>query len=237
MNSAIVFAASALLGVVAYAGTRGLKRLSRERDDVVRSAAGGVSVSFVLLDLFVELAQGSSSGSHAVVRAGPQPVHTVAVLLLVGTLGTFVVASWMARRADTRSSYVVAQAPYLGYLVLVGATLVEEAHDGVVPLLLIWIAMAIHLSVLEHGLGERFAGQHGVRGALTSAAALLGGTALWTFASPDAAVFNLILALVAGATLLIAFRDELPSPERARPGAVLAGAAVFAALQQLRWWL
>ena len=90
---------------------------------------------------------------------------------------------------------MVALSPHLAYLVLVGAALVEEAHEGFVPLLLIWIAMAGHLAVLERGFTERFPGRHGARGAALSAAAILAGTVVWTFAAPNAAVFELILAL------------------------------------------
>ena len=232
-----VIGAAVLLGAAAFGVSRALVGASARREELVRSAAGGLSVAFVMLDLFVELAQGSAGGLHEIVRAGPEPIHTIAVLLLVGVLGTFVAAAWVERRRGGHGAHLVEAIPHLGYSALVGATLVEEAHEGIAALAVFWIAMAIHLGVVDHGFLERFPGRHRARWTAASSGALVTGALLWTYASPPEGVFPLLLALVAGTTLLLAFRDELPEPKDARIGAVAAGAAAFALLQQLRWWL
>jgi hypothetical protein len=235
--AALHFLAALLLALVTVAVSRGLGSVSKKRDSLVRSLAGGVSVAFVVLDLFVELAEGSAHELHRIVQAGPEPVHTVAVLLLLGMLGTFVTAAWVAHRNGARRRHRVALAPHLGYSALVGGALIQEAREGPLALALFWIAMAIHLGVVDHSFVTRYPVEHGARAAVAAAAALLAGAAAWTILEPPAGVFHVILALVAGATLLTAFRDELPSPKDARIGPIVAGAASFAALEQLRWWL
>jgi hypothetical protein len=43
------------------------------------------------------------------------------------------------------------------------------------------------------------------------------------------------LALVAGATIVQVFRDELPSPRASRVGAFVLGVALYAGIIAVRW--
>jgi hypothetical protein len=228
---AIVVAVALALSV--YVLARLLDHASGRRANVVHSLAGGVTVAFVMLDLFVELAEGSEA-AHAVVRGGPEPVHTTAVLLLVGMLATFVTAAFVAHRGQHR--HAVELAPHLGYSLLVGGALVEEAHEGPFALALFWVVITIHLAVVDHGFSHRFHLEHRRWTTFARALAIVVGALVWQLASPPAGVFHIVLALVAGGTLLMAFRDEIPSPEEANVGALVAGAAIFTLLQQVRWW-
>lgn len=229
--------AALLLGAGIMALAHFLERLSRERAAVVHSLAGGVSLSFVMLDLFVELAEGSRAEQvHAIFRGGPEPVHTVASLLLIGTFATFALAAWIERRSG-EAGRAVELVPHVAYGALVGGALVEEAHEGPLPLILFTLAMTLHLGVVEHGLAVRRGDAHALGSRLACAVAIAVGALFWATLEPSTGVFQLVLALVAGATLLQAFRDELPLPRDARLGPMAAGAASFALLQQLRWWL
>ena len=231
MALAILSAVALALGVYLFA--RLLEHVSSRRANIVRSLAGGVTVAFVVLDLFVELAEGTDE-AHAIVRGGPEPVHTTAVLLLVGMIATFVTAAFVAHHG--RQRHLVELTPHLGYSLLVGGALVEEAHEGPLPLALFWIAITIHLAVVDHGFSHRFHLEHQRWTTFARAIAIVIGALVWHVAAPSVGVFHIVLALVAGGTLLMAFRDEIPSPERANVGALVAGAAVFTLLQQLRWW-
>ena len=230
---ALAFLAAVALALGVYVFARLLEHVSNRRANIVRSLAGGVTVAFVMLDLFVELAEGSEE-AHAVVRGGPEPVHTTAVLLLVGMVATFVTAAFVAHRG--RQRHLVELAPHLGYSVLVGAALVEEAHEGPVPLALFWLAITIHLAVVDHGFSHRFHVEHQRWTTFARAIAIVVGALVWQIAAPPVGVFHIVLALVAGGTLLMAFRDEIPSPEEANVGALVTGAVLFTLLQQVRWW-
>jgi hypothetical protein len=231
MALAILAAVTLALGVYVFA--RVLDRASSRWANIVRSLAGGVTVSFVMLDLFVELAEGSAD-AHGIVRGGPEPVHTTAVLLLAGMLATFVTAAFVAHRGGHR--HIVEITPHLGYSLLVGGALVEEAHEGPFALALFWVVITIHLAVVDHGFGRRFHLEHRRWTTVARALAIVVGALVWHLAAPPVGVFHIVLALVAGGTLLMAFRDEIPAPAEANVGALVAGAAMFTLLQQIRWW-
>jgi hypothetical protein len=229
----VAIAAAVALALSVYVFARLLDHASARRANIVHSLAGGVTVSFVMLDLFVELAEGSGE-AHAIVRGGPEPVHTTAVLLLVGMIATFVTAAFVAHRGATH--HAVELAPHLGYSILVGGALVEEAHEGWFAFALFWIVITIHLGVVDHGFSHRFRVQHRRLTTFARAIAIVVGALVWHLVAPPIGVFHIVLALVAGGTLLLAFRDEIPAPEEANVGALVAGAAAFALLQQVRWW-
>jgi len=236
LHATYVLGGAALLALGASLLSRALATASRTREELVRSAAGGVTVAFVILDLFVDLARGSVEELHEIIRAGPEPVHTVAVLLLVGTLGSFVAASRVARAGSERARHVVALVPHCAYTFLVGGTLAEQANEGVAAAALYCVAMAVHLGVVDQRFAERFPNRHRSWPRLAASVSVVAGATVWTLAEPSPGVFQLTLALVAGGTLLLAFREELPLPQRANAGAIVAGAALVTLLQELRWW-
>ena len=121
MHGAAFAAASGTLVLVAgvWLVSRALRRASTANERLVASFAGGVSLAFVLLDLFVELFQATAHELH--VRAGPEPEHTIAVLILAGAVGAFA-ANVYAGRSRTHV-YAVAVVPHVIYCGLIGAAL------------------------------------------------------------------------------------------------------------------
>jgi len=230
----LAIAAALLLVFVAMGAARLLGRVPPSRAQGVSSFAGGVSLSFVLLELFVELAEGSSEEIHHILRAGPEPVHTIALLMLAGAVATFAGHVYVARYAERPHGYLLILAPNAAYSALVGAALVEEGHESFRGFVVFWLAMAVHLGIVHHRFAKEF--PQDVRHArVVLGAGLLGGAIVWAVIGPPAGIFHLLLAVVAGSTLLGIFREEIPAPQYARVPAFLAGAAVFGAIIQLRW--
>jgi hypothetical protein len=230
----VTIAGSLLLVFVAWAVARLLARLSASRAQAVSSFAGGVSLAFVVLELFVELVEGAGDGIHHVVRAGPEPVHTIAMLMLVGAATTFASHVYFERYAERPRGYLLVLGPNAAYAALVGATLVEEGRGSWPGFAVFWLAMAIHLGIIHHRFATEFpANVRHAWGAL--AVGLLGGALVWAISGPPEGVFHMLLAVVAGSTLLGIFREEIPAPHYARVGAFLAGVVVFGAIIQLRW--
>jgi len=214
----------------------GLRRLSDGRAQLVRSFAGGVGLSFVILDLFVELEATGEGPVHDVLRVGPEPIHTIAFLLLAGTVLWFVANTVGARFSETWTSYLVAVTPRLAYGVFAGAAILEEEHEGEWPYLLFAFAVVLHLAVSEYRLCAAFPREHrGILRAVGMLTPLIGGLA-WVGVEAHEGLFHAVLAVVAGATLLSIFREDMPSPGSTRIGALLAGVITFGALVQLRWW-
>jgi uncharacterized membrane protein YfcA len=235
-DSLAVLSTLLLGGALAHVA-RALARVSASRERLAESFAGGVSLAFVLLDLFVELVAGAADESHPVVRAGPEPVHTIAMLILLGAAVTFSADVYGARRAEGWGTYGVVLAPHAVYGALVGASLVEELHENARAFAVFWLAMALHLGVLERHTRARLPREHrGARRALSVAAPAVGAV-VWVLAAPPPTVFHLLLALVAGATILEIFREEIPATREVRVGAFLGGVVASGVLVQARWWM
>ena len=224
------------LAVVLLLVARGLRRVSASREQLVASFAGGVSLAFVMVELFVELAEGAVDELHELVRAGPDPIHTVAMLILAGTV-LAVVAEAHGSRCTERRAYRVSVVPVVIYGMLVGAALVEELQESALSFGAFWLAMALHLGVTQHRLEATFQEEHAGVGRVCTAASPAVGAVVWAAVLPPITVFHVLLALVAGSTILSIFRDEIPSARSLNARAFVVGIVLFVALAQARWWL
>lgn len=226
-------AAGAALSLSAFS-SRSLARLAPNSERAVASFAGGVSITYVVLQLLVELFEDARYGAHAALPIAETPLRTLVLLLLLGMVVYTLVQSYAARRAEGPRSYAAVVVPFAIYSMLVGAALVDELHHGLEPFLLYVAAMALHLTVSDHQLSVHFPHEH--HGAARAAVVLapMTGVIAWTVLSPPENLFDVMLAIVAGGTLLYGIREELPAPTKLRPGAFLAGVAVFFALIALR---
>jgi hypothetical protein len=213
------------------------RRLSRVPPNVQRafaSFAGGVAISFVILQLVVELVEDVSHGLHAALPLGTEPMHTLALVLLFGMAVFCVAHAYASKRPEGVRTYAALAIPYAIYSTLVGAALVEEIHHGVKPFVLYLLAMVLHLGVSDQQLSAHFPDEHRrARRAVVTFAPLAGAVG-WIVLAPPAPLFDVMLALVAGATLLNAIRKELPPPTEMRSGAFVAGVVIYAALIEVR---
>lgn len=224
-----------LLVVGMWGVARALTRISSAHERMVASFAGGVSLAFVLLELFVELVEGAAHDLH--VRAGPEPVHTIATTILVGASLAFAANVYGERHPGSWRSYGIALGPQVVYRGLVGAALDEELNASPRAFAVFWIAMVLHLGVAEHRLDIAYGREHRGPWRAAAAASPMIGAALWALAEPSIGTFHVLLALVAGATILSIFREEIPPAREVRAGAFFGGIVLFGALVQARWWL
>jgi hypothetical protein len=235
MHRAALAAALGTLVLVAgvWSVARALRRASAKNEKLVASFVGGVSLTFVVLDLFVELFQASTHELH--VRAGPEPEHTIAMLILAGAAAGLAANVYAGRRRS--HAYAVAVVPFILYATLVGAALEEELHEGVGAFVIFALAMMLHFGVAEHGLDHAFPDEHrGLTRVVTIFAPLIGATAS-ALIEPSLTSAHEIVAVIAGATILSIFREEIPSPADVKLRAFFAGVVAFGALVYARWWL
>jgi hypothetical protein len=225
-----------LVGAVSIV-SRGLTHISAPRERLVASFAGGVSLAFVFLELFVELANGATQELHDVVRAGPGPIQTIAILVLAGTVLAFAAEIYTERHVECWRTYGVALAPRIAYGALVGAALVEELRENRRAFGVFWLAMLLHLGISEHRVTVGFPREHRGGWRVVAVGAPFVGATVWMLAEPPVAIFHLLLALVAGATILSIFREELPSARDIHARAFFTGVTLFGILIQARWWL
>ncbi|MEW6704673.1 MAG: hypothetical protein AB1430_07475 [Pseudomonadota bacterium] len=207
------------------------------------SAAGGVSVAYVFLQLLPELHQGQR------VLAGASPVRAFAehhaYLVALAGLSAFyglerlAVSSRRHRGAQgtgTTSTGVfwLHIGAFASYNALVGYLLAQREDHGPRDLALYALAMALHFVVADHGLREHHRDRYDRIGRwLLGAAAALGWAAGLSMRVEEA-LLAVFVAFLSGGIVLNVLKEELPEERESRFSAFLAGASAYALVILMR---
>lgn len=205
------------------------------------SAAAGVSVAYVFVDVLPELAVQSAVIAEAAGDGGlhfaEQRIYLLALVAFVVLYGLehIVLASREGAGAGEAPAvrdgvYWLHLAGYAAYSALVGSLLVERAERGAGTLAIYALAMAIHFLIVNHALVERHGEAYRRGGHWWPAAAVLAGWAIGIVAPLSETAFARLFALLAGGVVITSLRAELPDAQRGRFWPFVLGAAAFAAL-------
>lgn len=201
------------------------------------SAAGGVSVAYVLMHLLPELARYQalwSAGALDVPGLGLE-VYVLALLGLIAYYG-IELHTRAARRASaavagaTPTAFAVSVTAYALYNLIVGYLLVAWAAAGVGELALYTLAMGLHFVVNDHGLREHHGAAYARYGRWVLALAVPGGAAVGLLQEVPVAALAALLALLGGGVILNVLKEELPADRDSRFLPFLGGAVLYAAL-------
>jgi hypothetical protein len=202
------------------------------------SAAAGVSVAYVFVDLLPELAEQNRAILHA---AGNAPLLFAEQRVYILTLFSFVVfyglqyvvlastaeAGQAAEPGGNRLLYLVHVCGFSLYSALIGYLLVERAEHPL-ALCLYTFAMTLHFLIVDHSLAE----QHGERyrrvGRWVLAGSVLVGWLVGDIAPLSEVNFARLFALLAGGVVITSLRGELPDKERGRFWPFCLGALLYA---------
>lgn len=199
------------------------------------SLAGGVSVSFVFLHVLPEL----SAGQRAVERSPPlggRLDHHVYLVALAGLcvfygLERLAVVSRRQQREDQPSLAVfwIHVGAFAGYNLLIGYLLVHRPEEALSELAIFFVALAMHLLVIDRAMHEHHKQPYLHRGRYV----LAGGVVLGWLAGlatrlPDP-LLGLLFAFVAGAIVLNVLKEELPTEHDARFWPFVIGAGGYGA--------
>lgn len=208
----------------------------RERNRrLIHSAAGGVAVAFVFLHLLPEVDALRDAVQERTGAASVFDAHAIFVLGLVGLsvfYGVEVLARASHRRAGTSSSIAdqVGIMVFAAYYSLIGYLLWEQAQESLPALTAYTIAVALHLVVVDYGLRDNHREAYTRVGWWVLAAAMLIGWAAGAVVHiPDWGV-GIMMALFAGALILVALKEELPAERSGHYGAFIAGVVAYSAL-------
>jgi len=239
MNAAALGAAVLLAGVFALGGERRrlLAGFWHHRRRV--SAAAGVSVAYVFVDVLPELAAQNAALNASVANArfyAEQRIYCLALLSFVFMYGLeHLVLSQRARGdAEARGSadavYWLHLAGFAAYSALIGYLLVERAERGHAALAVYVAAMAIHFVVVNHSLTEEHGEVYRRQGHWVLAASVLVGWALASAIELSDLAFARLFALLAGGVVITSLRAELPDDRDGRFWPFCIAAVVFAAV-------
>jgi len=222
------------------AGTTAALRLSWQAR--VLSAAAGISVAYIFLDLLPDLAEGQRLIDGSGILPGLE--RHVFILALVG----FTVAFWVeteARRSRRRQRQVGSVDVtgdgtfWLGILSFValnasiGYIVANPGDETVKPLWLFALVMGLHFVVNDHALTEHHGDRYRKLGRWLLVAALLVGWMVGMVPALEVppGALALLLAYISGGVLLNVLRHELPDTDQTADVVAFAvGAGVYGAL-------
>jgi hypothetical protein len=205
------------------------------------SAASGVSVAYVFVDVLPEL--GAQSGT-IVAAAGrsalfaEQRIYLLALAAFVVFYGLqhMVLSSRVRRRGEvveggTRDGvYWLHVGGFAAYGALIGYLLVERAEQGMATVAVYALAMAIHFLIVGHSLSEEHGRAYREGGRRWLAASVLAGWAIGATLSLSEVAFARMFALLAGGVVITSLNAELRDERDGRFWPFCLGAAAFAVL-------
>jgi hypothetical protein len=204
------------------------------------SAAAGVSVAYVFVDVLPELGTQHRAFLEVVgpdVLFAEQRIYALALVAFVTLYGLehIVLASRQRDRGATETgvggaSYWLHVAGFAAYSGLIGYLLVERAERDPVALAIYVFAMALHFMILDHTLAEAHGAFYGWTGRSVLAASVLAGWLLGARTPLSQVVFARLFAFLAGGVVITTVTVELPGERRGRFWPFCLGAAGYAVL-------
>ncbi|SAL85505.1 ZIP Zinc transporter [Caballeronia arvi] len=234
-----IFVATCGLIIVHLFGAR-LRFLEGTPRSIWLSAAGGISVSYVFVHLLPELAAGQEiirKSVSGIFKALDQHVYLMALSGLVVFYGLERAAKQSHVEHDAASTETTSDTgifwfhmtSFAIYNVLIGYLLANNFRS-IRPLIIFFVAMALHFLVTDFGLSKEFKRTYISVGRWLVSAAIVVGVVIGIFIRiPDVATSALV-AILAGGVILNVLKEELPEDRRSRFTPFLFGAAAYAAL-------
>jgi hypothetical protein len=227
---------AALAGFVAVHlwGAR-LVRLAHAPRNVWLSLAGGVSVAYVFLHVLPELSAGQRAVARSVTLLEDFLDHHVYLLALLGLcvfygLERLATASRQQRAKDQPSEAVfwIHVSSFAVYNVLIGYLLVHRPQPRIGDLALFFVALALHLLVIDWAMHEHHKEPYLHRGRYILAAGVVLGWLVGAITDLPTAAIAALFAFVAGGIVLNVLKEELPAERDARFWPFALGAAAYA---------
>jgi hypothetical protein len=243
IQTASLAAALVLAAVDAFGGLlveRAERASPRARRRLV-SAAAGVSLAYVFVDVLPELGEQrlaflNAAGGEDLAFA-EQRIYALALLSFVVFYGLehMVLVSRESRRelvaaGESDRVYRLHLAGFALYNGLIGYLLVERAERGAAALAIYSLAMAIHFVTIDHLLGEEHGEAFRRTGRWILAASVVVGWLLGRTTPISDVVFARLFAVLAGGVVITSLSAELPDDRKGRFWPFALGAVAFALL-------
>lgn len=204
------------------------------------SAAAGISVAYVFVDLLPELEVQRQvvveAAENAELLFAEQRIYLLALLSFVVIYGlehmVLVTRKGRARTlAAGRSDavYRTQLAGYAAYSALIGYLVIERAEKGPFALGVYGLAMAVHFLIVDHALAEEHGRAYASRGRWLLAASVMVGWVVGVTTPLSEPVVARLFAVLAGGVVITSLRAELPNEREGRFWPFCLAAVTFAA--------
>lgn len=206
------------------------------------SFAGGISVAYVFVHIFPELAktQEDLGGER---NAWPWVEHHAYLVAMIGLILFYGLERVVITTRDRRGPESAEQetdvradvfwlhiGSFLLYNGLIGYLLARRDQDDLSSLLTYAFAMALHFFVNDYGLRKSHRRTYDRLGRWWLVAGLAGGWVLGMVTEVGVAATGVLFALLAGGVILNVLKEEVPAESQSRFWPFAVGAAAYAAL-------
>lgn len=208
------------------------------------SFAGGISVAYVFIHVFPELAKAQAAVEETLssLRWLEQHIYLVALAGLAAFYGVerLVVSARPGSGKngeddDDESEHSMGIfwlhiASFSLYNGLIGYLLVHREEDSVQSLIFFALAMAVHFLVNDFGLSQEHNKTYERSGRWILSAAIVVGWLIGLITAVSEAVFGLLFAFLAGGIVLNVLKEELPRERKSRFLPFALGCVVYTLL-------
>lgn len=198
------------------------------------SAAAGISVAYVFIDLLPELGAQqrifAESESTAAMLFAEDRIYILALASFIVFYGLDrIVLPKRAGSGGEETAYRIRLAGFTAYTGMIGYLLVERAERGWFALTAYTFAMAVHFLIIGRSLAEEHGLDRQTPSRVLLAASALGGCLLSATIPFSDTAFARLFAILAGGVVITSLGQELPGEHRGRFLPFFLGAAIFTA--------
>ena len=204
------------------------------------SFAGGVSLSYVFLEILPELSHTQAELQHAEIPLVQYLENHVYILALLGLLAFYGLESLAlqsrsfqsATRQPTAGTTVfwIHILGFAGLNVILGYLLQELSHSSLVGCTLFFVAIALHFFIIDESLREHHQALYDRQGRWVLVGAIVVGAIAGQLTHLDEAAIAIVWSFLAGSIILNVLKRELPDEKESCFGSFISGTVLFAAL-------
>ena len=204
------------------------------------SFAGGVSLSYVFLEILPELSHTQAELQHAELPLVQYLENHVYILALLGLLAFYGLDSLALQSRPSQSDpektskgNAVFWIHITGFAllnVILGYLLQELSHDALIGCILFFVAIALHFFIIDETLREHHQALYDRQGRWVLVGAIVVGAIAGQLLHLNEAAIAIVWSFLAGSIILNVLKRELPDEKESCFGSFISGTALFAAL-------
>ena len=205
------------------------------------SFAGGVSLSYVFLEIFPELSHAQEELQHSEILLVQYLENHVYILALIGLLVfygldllAFRVNSPQQSDWETKDNnsffFWIHLSAFVMLNIIISYLLQDLREHGIIQCVLFFITIALHLFIIDDNLREHEQSLYDKFGRWFLVAAIVFGTVIGQIVHLNEAVVTIVWSFLAGSIILNVLKRELPDENKTCFKSFLSGSLLFSIL-------
>ncbi len=205
------------------------------------SFAGGVSLSYVFLEIFPELSHAQEELQPTEIPLGQYLENHVYIFALMGLVVFYgldllalrsksVQSSTPKREHDSSAIFWIHISAFAMLNVIFGYLLQDLSEHSLIACILFFIALALHFFIIDENLREHHQSLYDKQGRWFLVGAIIFGAVIGQVAHLNEAAIAIIWSFLAGSIILNVLKRELPDEKETCFGSFISGTVLFSIL-------